>query len=412
MTAPVVAIVGAGHAGGRVAQQLCEKGFAGRILLIGEEPHLPYERPALSKELLLGTRSVDDILLAPADYWAGAVQVERIHARVLELDAQARELLLSNGQSVTFEQLVIATGGAPRRLRVPGGDLPGLHYLRTIDDCARLRDALGRARSLAIIGAGVIGMEAAASARRIGLDVTVIEAGARIMARCVPAPVSEWLAQEHRKQGVTLLMNASLESIALDADGRYRIAVRDGDDAPRQLSADAVLVAVGIECETGFADQAGVLVDNGVVVDQYCRSLNTPWCYAVGDVACTYVPELNRHVRQETWRNAENQAVAVAEFILGRTEPFRETPWMWTDQYDHNIQVVGAPHPDDEILARGEIDTGKATLLHLRDGRVVGGVMLNQGRDRKPLEILAEGSARIDRARLADAAVPLKQVAP
>lgn len=410
MSQGTVAIVGAGHAGGRVAQHLVSKGYAGQVILIGEEPHPPYERPALSKELLLGSKTVDDLLLAPASFWGETPNLQRLHGRVVELDRRGKTLHLATGETVGFDHLVLATGGSPRRLGVLGGDLPGLHYLRTLDDGHSLRQVLAGARSLIVIGAGVIGMEAAASATRMGVQVTVVEAGARIMARCIPEPVSNWIADRHRAEGVRLHLGASVNAIKSTGTG-YGVEILDANKAPLRLEADAVLVAVGIECETGFADQAGVLVDGGIVVDEYCRSVNTPWCYAVGDVARTYVPEMGHHVRQETWRNAENQALAVAEFILGRAEPYREIQWMWTDQFDQNIQVVGVPQADDEVVVRGDLSTGKATLVHLRLGRVVGGVMINQGRDRRPLEALVERNTVVEKARLADPNVSLKQVA-
>lgn len=410
MTQGTVAIVGAGHAGGRVAQFLVEKGYSGPIVLIGEETHAPYERPALSKELLMGSKSVDELLLQQPAFWTETPNLTRIQARVLDMDARTKTLQLSTGGCITFKHLVVATGGAPRRLTIEGANLPGLHYLRTIDDCMQLRGALEGAHRLAIIGAGVIGMEAAASARRLGIQVDVIEAGPRIMARCVPESVSNWLAEQHHAAGVRLHLNAGVSSIETTSSG-YQINAKDAGGHSIYLAADVVLVAVGIECETGFVDQAGVLVDNGVVVDQFCRSINTPWCYAVGDVARTYVPGLDNHVRQETWRNAENQALAVAGFILGRTEPYHETQWMWSDQYEHNIQVVGVPHVDDEIIVRGDLHSGKATLVHLRDNRIVGGVMINQGRDRRPLESLVERAQQVNKVQLADATVSLKTVA-
>lgn len=410
MNEKTVAIVGAGHAGGRVAQHLIERGYTGRIVLIGEEPHAPYERPALSKELLVGSKTTEDLMLQEPVFWIENPNLARVHARVVELDPRTKSLQLSDGQTVAFDDLVLATGGAPRRLKIPGGNLPGLHYLRTIDDCLQLRSALQGARRMVIIGAGVIGMEAAASATRLGLQVDVVEAGSRIMSRCIPEPVSEWLAEQHHNAGVRLHLNAGVSSIEGKPEG-FQVNAKDAAGHSIYLAADVVLIAVGIECETDFADQAGVLVDNGVVVDEFCRSVNTPWCYAVGDVARTFVPRLDNHVRQETWRNAENQAMAVAEFILGRAEPYHETQWMWTDQFEHNIQVVGVPHIDDEVIVRGDLQDGRATLVHLRDKRVVGGVLINQAKDRRPLEALVERAGEPNRAQLADTSISLKVVA-
>ncbi|QGZ64745.1 NAD(P)/FAD-dependent oxidoreductase [Paraburkholderia acidisoli] len=425
-----VVVVGAGHAGGRVVQQLVSLGFAGRITLIGDERHPPYERPALSKEWLTCEAepqiATSPIVLAPAAFWEPSAlrdaRVERLHERVVALDAAQRVLTLANGAEVPFDRLVVATGGAPRDGAIPGANLPGVHVLRTVDDSLALRRAMRESRGLVIVGAGVIGMEVASSALDLGVPVTVLEAGERVLARCLPPAMSAWLLREHRARGVRVELGVGVEAIeeaeaAEASPGRY--AVRCKPLAPENvaseafdLAADTVLIAIGVDCAPAFLAGTGLAGRQGVDVDETCRSPAAPWLYAVGDVAHVLDSTGERGgLRQETWRNAENQALAVAQAIVGRAQPYRETPWMWTDQLGNNIQVVGQPDARDEVVLRGEPGAGPCAALSVRDGRVVAGVLVNAGRERRFLEKLVASAAPVDLARLADPRIPLKELA-
>lgn len=399
-----VLIAGAGHAGGRVAQQLRAQGHTGPITLVGEEAHAPYERPALSKELLLGTRSAEELTLGPAEFWQSADNLKRVHATVTKIDGERRLARLSNGDSHDFDVLVVATGGHARRLTVAGWNLPQVHVLRTLDDSAALRQTLTAGKRLVVIGGGVIGMEAAASARALGLHVTVLEAGERIMARIVPPQGSAWLDALHKEQGVDIRYRMQVTGIASMNNGSGSVEVQavDADGRACNLPADIVLVAIGITPATAFLEGSGVTLGNGVCTDACGRSISVPWCFAVGDVACSDSPFYGRPLRQETWRNAENQAAAVVAAILGGSEPYVEIPWMWTDQFARNVQVVGIYSSDDEVVQRGD------ALLWTNGGRVAGGMLIDSGRDRKPLEALVRRQAVIDAARLADTSIALK----
>ncbi|CDZ94109.1 NAD(P)/FAD-dependent oxidoreductase [Pseudomonas saudiphocaensis] len=410
MSGKRVLIVGAGHAGGRVAQHLIALDEHCQVILVGEEAYAPYERPALSKDVLLGKQSSDELTLGPVGFWSETTRLQRVVGRVVELDRIARSVTLSDGSQIAFDELVIATGGAARTLDIRGGDLPGLHVLRTIPDCHQLAEALQGAESIAIIGAGVIGMEVAASATQLGLKVTVLDVGDRVMRRCLPPDASAWLRQLHLDAGVSLESSVRPQAIA-EVNGQYAIQAKREDGSKVQVWADQMLVAVGIECEVHFAQAAGIQCDNGIVVDEFCRSPSEPWCYAVGDVANTFSPFYGRHMRQETWRNAENQARAVALQITGKSEPYHEIPWMWSDQFGHNIQVVGTIEGFDQQVLRGNPAEHQATWLLLKEGRVVGGVMINQAKDRKPLEALINSRALIDRELLADSNLTLKKLA-
>jgi len=405
-----VLIAGAGHAGGRVAQHLREFGHTGRITLVGEETHAPYERPALSKELLTGEREAAELTLAPAEFWAQD-SIERRVARVTSVDGTTRSARLSTGEALAFDRLVVATGGDARRLQFPGADLPGVHVLRTIDDSLTLRAALAaRPARLVVIGGGVIGMEAAAAARGLGHEVTVLEAGPRIMARCVPDAGSAWLAQLHRSQGVRIEEGVRLQQLQRDGE-QLRVDYLDAQGAAASLPADHVLVAVGISPATAFLAASGVALQDGVLTDAYGRSISADWCYAVGDVANSHNPVYGRSLRLETWRNAENQARAVAAALVGEPEAYVEVPWMWTDQFGHNIQVVGLCSPHDVVITRAELEAEGGLLLWMRDGRVAGGMLVDCGRERKQLEALVRRAAQVSASALADASLPLKALA-
>lgn len=410
MTSRRIAIVGAGHAGGRVAQHLATLDAKCQILLIGDEPYAPYERPALSKAVLAGEQSWQELMLAPAEFWENHARIARLTARVVALNRDQRSLQLEDGRRVEFDELVVATGGVSRPLNVPGGDLPGLHILRGVSDCEKLAAALSSGTRLLVIGAGVIGMEVAATASGLGVAVTVLDVSDQIMRRCLPEQVSHWLAKEHQQKGVALKSGVSVEAIAQDG-AIYRVQLQASNGVSEILEVEQVLLAIGIQCDTGFLEQAGITCSNGVVVDTFCRSPDAPWCYAVGDVANCANSFYGRNLRQETWRNAENQALTVAQQIAGAAQPYSEIPWMWTDQFAHNIQVVGLIDDADNHVWRGDLGQGKATLIMLKDDRVVAGVMINQGKDRKAVEALIREHRVIDKARLADISVPLKAIA-
>ena len=406
-----VVVVGAGHAGGRVVQNLRELGFAGKVILIGDEIHAPYERPALSKELLLDSESgAENITLGPKEFWDKSDSYERIIGRVKQLHSGAKQLTLEDGQEIEFDILVLATGGQPRKLAVPGIELPQVYTLRTIDDSLAIKEALSVSRHLVVVGAGVIGMEVAASARVRGVQVTVLEYGDRILARCLPEQASKWLRELHEDKGVSIRTGVSVQAIEQQTDAaELCVLAFDELGETHFFKADLVLMAVGIDCDLDYLDGSGLEINNGIVVDAFCRSTSMPWVYAVGDVANTPNELLGCSLRLETWRNAENQARAVAEFICDeRSDPYVEVPWMWTDQYEHNIQVIGIPNAQNQIVMRGDFYDGSGSLIWIRDEVVVGGVLLNNARERRPLEELVKRGARIDLTILQDSGCQLR----
>jgi NADPH-dependent 2,4-dienoyl-CoA reductase/sulfur reductase-like enzyme len=398
-----VLIVGAGHAGGRTAQALRAAGYTGAIRLLGSEPHLPYERPPLSKDVLTGDAPVDKLFLAPPAAWADQGIVVEAGRTVRTVDAAACAVETADGARLGYDHLVVATGGRPRLLQVPGAAAAGVHYLRGIDDALALRSRLAAGTRLCVIGGGVIGLEVAASARRLGATVTVIEAAPALLGRVAPAAIGEWMAEQHRANGVELLLADAVEGLEHGADGTI-VRTRNGCI----VVADVVVAGIGIEPNVELLAGTGVDISDGVLVDAWGRSAD-PRIFAVGDVARVFHPRLGMHLRGETWRNAENHGHAVAAAITGGPLPAAPLPWMWSDQYDVNLQVAGVvPRAADWVL-RGSPGQRKFTMLALADGKVAAGCTINQGRDMRFVQQLIGCS--VDRAALADEGTALQALA-
>ncbi|SEK00732.1 phenylpropionate dioxygenase ferredoxin reductase subunit [Sphingobium sp. AP50] len=392
-----ILIVGAGHAGGRVAQHLADGGFEGEILLVGEEAHAPYERPPLSKAFLLGQQSIEDFSL-PDCVVIGKGRFERRRGRVTAVDPAGRTVRLDDGGAIGWDRLVIATGADARRPAIPGAVLPHVHVLRSINDAERLRAAIETADSIAIVGGGVIGLEVASSARELGVRVTVIEQTDRVMARILPPGVSGWLAERHRAAGVDLRLEVGVAAIGADA-----LLLTNDERVP----ADVVLLASGAMPATAALGGLIAKGSDGVATDAFCRVAGCEHIYAVGDVALTDSPIYGRAIRQETWRNAENQAQAVAAILLGGADPYVELPWMWTDQLGHNIQVVGICDGDREII-RSDSRAGGTCIFHLAGDRIAGAVMIDAGRERRQIERLIRDRVCVTQDQLTGA--PLKSI--
>lgn len=401
VTDEVVVIVGAGQAGGRCALALRSEGFTGRITLIGAEPHPPYERPPLSKAVLKGAEGEAGLFLDPDGGWQGIDL--RTGETVVALDCAGRRVITAAAERIAYDHLVLATGGRPRDLPVPGGE--HARTLRSLDDSRALKARLTPGLRLAIIGGGVIGMEVAATATELGCAVTVIEAGARVMARILPPETSTWLAAKHAAAGVTVLTGIAVQEIR-EVTGGLAIHLRDSAGESRVVVADLVVSAIGILPASELVPAANRGASGGILTDSAGRVLGLAGVFAAGDVAESWNPHLGREQRLETWRNADRQPRAIARSITGEATEHAELPWMWSDQLGHNIQVVGLWAEGARTVARGE---GGEMLFWLDDdGAVAGGVLLDRGRERRFLEKLVEGKVRADPAKLADSAIPLK----
>jgi 3-phenylpropionate/trans-cinnamate dioxygenase ferredoxin reductase subunit len=400
-----IVIVGAGQAGGTAAAALREGGFAGRILLLGEEPHPPYERPPLSKEVLTRPEPATP-WLRPPGAWEGLGVEVLTGARAVRLDPAAGRLGLGDGRDVAWDALLVATGGRARRL--PDALGPGaarVHYLRTMEDALRLRAALGPGVRVAVVGAGVVGLECAASARALGSEVVVVEAAPRPLGRCVAPEIADWLVDLHRERGVAIRLGARL--LGLEAEGAGVRLRLDGED----LSADVVVAGVGMERDVALAEGAGIAVEDGAVAcDEFGRT-SAPGVLAAGDAAAWHHPLYGRRLRLESWQSAQGQALAAARTLLGAPEPHAEVPWFWTDQHGANVQIAGLPQEAARTVWRGAPEGGRFAAFHLDEGgRVVAATTVNQGRDMRFARALVRARAAVDPGLLADETVPLKSI--
>jgi 3-phenylpropionate/trans-cinnamate dioxygenase ferredoxin reductase component len=363
-TAPMV-IVGAGHCGGRAAQALREAGWIGEIHMVGDEAYAPYERPPLSKDLLTGEKQAQDCALWSEQAMAD-LDITRHTARVVSIDPDKHSIKLSNDRTLTYESLLLATGGKVRKLTIPGGDLPEVLTLRGLDDAAALAKRLVPEHRLLVVGGGFIGLEVAASARKLGCQVDLIEGAPRLMGRAVPEPVATCALALHRAKGVRVLLGVNPLSIVAKFNGLL-VSLSDGSS----VEVDTVVAGIGIEPETELAQSAGLRVERGIVVDQFLQTSQSG-IYAAGDVAEFLGKMSGQLIRQETWHNAESQAFIVARNMLGGQEVYDSLPWFWSDQYDHQLQVIGEPALSASSVTRELGDAGLIIFYMDAEQRLVG----------------------------------------
>lgn len=394
-------IVGAGQAGAHVAMSLRQLGYAGRVLLIGDEAFPPYERPPISKEILVGSKSAGECLVRAPEFFADhGIALARSIAAV-SIDRERRLVFLSDDSSVEYETLVIATGCRPRQLHLPLCQAPGLAYLRTLEDALRLKERLLPGRRLAIVGAGYIGLEVAAAATALGCKVTVVDSASTAMTRVLPSAISRRILDVHEGAGVQFLFGRQLTSIGRDGEAAV---LRFADESV--LHADVVLVAVGVTPNDRIAADAGLEVADGIVVDQFSRS-SDPSIYAVGDVSKRFHPLYNRHVRLESWQNAQNQSICAARHICGAPDAYAELPWFWSNQFHLNVQIVGMPARDHRVVFR-EYGNGNFAAFCLDQDRLAAAVAVNRPRDIGESRRLISNAGRLDVEKLRDAEVPLR----
>jgi 3-phenylpropionate/trans-cinnamate dioxygenase ferredoxin reductase subunit len=403
--APVV-IVGAGHAGGSLAAMLRQYGVQGRITLLSEESVPPYQRPPLSKACLMGEVDATSLLLKPEHFYTEREIELRLGARVAQIDRIHRKVTLQDGVSLSYDHLILATGSRPVVPSIEGSHLAGVLYLRTLPDAHALKSYMRLGKKLVILGGGYIGLEVAASARAVGLEVIVLERESRLLARVACATLSTFLRDYHEKRGVKFELGATAVRL-LQAGGHVR-GVRLADD--RQIDCDAVLVCVGAQPNDELAAQAGLRTERGIVVDGHSRT-SDPHVFAIGDVALRTSPLQARTFRLESVANALDQAKQVASVIAGRPVPASEVPCQWSDQYDLKLQIVGRALDADDIAIRGEPASGKFALFHLKGAQVQSVEAVNA-----PLEFmtgrqLIASRKPVDKSALCDVSVSLKQIA-
>ncbi len=398
-----IVIAGAGHAAGQAVASLRHEKYDGEIVLIGDEPYLPYQRPPLSKKYLAGEMPAERLYLRPASFYDDPQISVQLDTRVTAINSSGRTLAVDSGEEIAYDTLILALGSRARTLRVDGADLPHVHYLRTIADVEAIRAELDVGRRLVVIGGGYIGLEVAAVARTRGLDVTVVEMADRVMSRVVSAEISDFYQIEHARQGVKLRLSSSVKSML----GRKRVrqvVLDNGEEVP----ADFVIIGTGIVPNTELALEAGLDVGNGIVVDDHCRT-SDPHIYAIGD--CTSHPNeiYGRRIRLESVHNALEQAKTAANNICGKETRYSDVPWFWSDQYDLKLQIAGLSEGYDDVVVRGNPAERSFSCLYLEKGRLIAVDAVNAPKDFMQSKALIAAHAVIAREQLADTGKSLKE---
>lgn len=398
-----VVIVGAGHAGSQAAIALRQSGFAGTIAVIGREDQAPYERPPLSKDYLARNKPFERLLIRPPAFWAERQIDLVLGTSVTAIEPVAREVALSHGGRLGYGMLIWAAGGDPRRLPVPGGDLPGVHAVRTRADVDRIMAELdGGAQRVVVIGGGYIGLEAAAVMSKLGRQVTLLETLPRVLARVAGEDLSRFFEAEHRAHGVDVRLESAVE--AIEGEGRAAAVRLAGGET---FACDMVLVGIGIVPTIAPLIEAGARCGNGVEVDELCGT-SLPHVYAIGDCAAHANSFADgAMIRLESVQNANDMASTVAKAICGDPIPYRATPWFWSNQYDLKLQTVGIGAGHDQAVLRGDPATRSFSVVYLRKGRVIALDCVNAVKDYVQGRKLVDAGARIDPVRLADASVRL-----
>jgi 3-phenylpropionate/trans-cinnamate dioxygenase ferredoxin reductase subunit len=400
-------IVGASLAGAKAAAELRERGFDGRVVLVGAESERPYERPPLTKGYLQGKSERDKAYVHDEDFY-GQQEIElRLGAVAESIDPQGSTVTLAGGEELAYDGLLLTTGAEPRKINVPGAELDGVHYLRTFADCDALRERLGSGSGrVAVVGAGWIGSEFAASARGAGLEVTVIDPLSLPNERIFGAEIGTFYRDVHVRNGVEMALGDGVE--ALEGDGAVS-AVRTSKG--RRVECDFAVIGVGVVPRASLAEAAGLTVENGIQVDAACRT-SAPNVFAAGDVANAWHPFYERPVRVEHWANALNQGPAAARSMLGDEVSYDRIPYFFSDQYDVGMEYSGYATDWDEVVFRGDRDAGEFVAFWLADGRVVGGMNVNVWDVNEHVQALIRSRRQVDAATLRDADTPLESLAP
>ncbi|MET0952821.1 MAG: FAD-dependent oxidoreductase [Aeromicrobium sp.] len=403
-----VVIVGAGQAGGEAAAALRMDGHDGPIVLVGDEGHLPYTRPPLSKAFLLGKVGADELYLRPAPFYETQAIRTIIDRHVESIDREAKSVLLDDGEQIAYSSLVLATGGSARHLVDPVAEAaPNVHYLRGIADVDALRPGFRPGARLVVVGGGYVGLEVAAVARQLGLEVTVLEAAPRLLARVAGPEVSAFFRRVHEEEGVDVRVDALVTGFATADDGNVTsVTLQDGSDVP----ADLVLVGIGLVPNDRIAREAGLAVDGGILVDEVGRT-SDPDVFAIGDCSVHPCFEHGGLRRLESVPNASEQARVVAAAITGDPRSYTSVPWFWSDQYDLKLQSVGLATGHDTVVVRGSTQTDrKFVVFYLKDGLVRAADVVGSPRDFGMAKKIVAGRVRLAPDRLADEDVPLKEL--
>ena len=402
-----VVIVGGGHGGAQVAVMLRTQKFEGSIAIVGDEPELPYERPPLSKEYFAGEKEFERIQLRPAKYWDEREVTMLLGKRVVGVDPEAHTVTTDGGETIGYGKLVWATGGRPRMLPIPGGDLPGVQGVRTRADADAMKAAAETAKQIVVIGGGYIGLEAAAVLSKAGKKVVLLEALDRVLARVAGEVLSRFYEKEHREHGVDVRLGVSVAAIE-GSDQVTGVRLADGEVIP----ADLVIVGIGIVPAVEPLIAAGAEGGNGVLVDGYCKT-SLPDIYAIGDCAAhENAFAEGACIRLESVQNAKDQANVVAKGICGAEAPYHAIPWFWSNQYDLKLQTAGLSTGHDQAVLRGDPATRSFSVVYLKAGKVIALDCVNATKDYVQGRMIVTAGVTATPEQLADTATPLKALLP
>jgi len=397
-------VIGAGQAASQLVASLRTEGYAAPITLVGDEAYPPYQRPPLSKKFLSGEMEEDRLFIRPPEFYAAANATLILKTRATAVDLAAKSVSLSDGRTLPYQTLAFTTGSRVRKLTVPGADLPGIFYLRGIDDVKAIQPHFVAGKRLVVVGGGYIGLETAAVAARRGLRVTIVEALERCLQRVTSQQISDFFEGIHRAEGVTILTRTGVHGFKQGLGSTLIVETAGGE-----IEADLVIAGIGILPEQALAQAAGLACENGIVVDEFARTSDAD-VYAIGDCANHPNPLLGRRLRLESVQNAIDQAKAAALAITGKPKPYAEVPWFWSDQYDLKLQIAGISAPGDTVILRGDPSLRKFAAFYLRDGHVAAVDAVNAVPEYMVGRQMIAQKKTVDPAKLADLAIPMKSL--
>ena len=396
-------IIGASHAAAQACVSLRQGGWEGDITVIGDEPNLPYHRPPLSKDFLSGEKEIEDILIRPAQAYKTANVSLKLGTRISAINPADKTATTTSGEIINFTKLILTTGARIRRLPVPGQDLPHVYYLRDTQDVLAIKADVAKGKQAVIIGGGYIGLETAASLRKQGMEVTVLEAMDRILQRVTAPQLSAFYKRVHTEEGVKILENVGATEIVETNDG---LAVKTGDG--QSLPADMVIIGIGVIPNTELASEAGLTVGNGIEVDEFCQTSHAD-VYAAGDVTWHHNPIYDRHIRLESVPNATEQAKTCADHINGKPKPYNSLPWFWSDQFDLKLQIAGLSTDYDDIIIRGDIEGSRSfAAYYFKGDKLLAVDAVNAPRDFMMTRMALSKGKTLDKAILRDPEAELK----
>jgi len=396
-------IIGASHAGAQLCVSLRQGGYEGKITVIGDEPDLPYHRPPLSKDFLSGDKEIDEILIRPAEVYATADVNMKLGVRVGAIDRDAKTVLTDDGEMISYDKLVLATGARVRHLPVPGESSEGVYYLRDTEDVRAIKDSVAEGKRAVIIGGGYIGLETAASLRKQSMEVTVLEAMPRILQRVTAPELSDFYRRIHSEEGV--IIREGVMASEIKQTGKTLSVVTSSEQS---FEADMVIIGIGVIPNVELAEMAGLEIGNGIEVNSFCQT-SDPDIYAAGDVTWHFNPIYDRHIRLESVPNATEQAKTVASHINGNPKPYNSLPWFWSDQFDLKLQIAGLSEGYDDIVIRGDMERSRSfAAFYFKGDKILAVDAVNSPREFMFTKMALTKGQSLDKAVLADAESDLK----